>query len=144
MVPINYLAVLVSAVAAMGIGFLWYGKLFSKQWQELMGWTPERMAQMQAEGGKKNMNVQYGIQAVGALLMAFVLAHSIIFAGAYLNAAGVSAGLMGAIWSWLGFVAPVTVGIVLWDGKPWKLWFINAGYYLVVLLAMGVILGWWS
>ena len=31
-------------------------------------------------------------------------------------------------------------GVVIWEGKPWKLWFINAGFYLVSLLAMGTVL----
>lgn len=139
MVPINYLAVIVSAVAAMAVGFVWYGQLFSKQWVALNGWTEEEMARRQ----QQNMTKQYALQALGALIMAYVLAHSIIFGGAYLNASGLNAGLQGAFWSWLGFVAPVTLGAVLWDGKPWKLWFINAGYYLVVLLVMGTIIGLW-
>lgn len=75
--------------------------------------------------------------------MAYVLAHSIIFAGSFLHQGGVVAGLQAAFWSWLGFVAPVTLGSVLWDGKPWKLWGINAGYFLVTLLVMGLILGYW-
>ena len=143
MVPINYLAVLVCAVAAMVLGFIWYGKLFAKPWTELMGWTPEKMAAMNASG-QKNMTMQYALQAIGALLMAYVLAHALIFASAYLNVSGVAAGLQAGFWNWLGFVAPVTLGSVLWDGKPWKLWFINAGYYLVVLLGMGVILALWT
>jgi hypothetical protein len=57
---------------------------------------------------------------------------------------GVVAGLEAALWSWLGFVAPVSLGAVLWDGKPWKLWFINAGYFLATLLVMGLILGYWA
>jgi hypothetical protein len=141
MVPINYLAVILSAVVAMGIGFAWYGPLFGKKWSELMGWgvmTPEKMAEMQ-----KKARPAYAISFVGSLLMAYVLAHSIVFAGAFLNVTGIAAGLQAAIWSWLGFVAPVTIGTVLWDGKPWMLWVINAGYYLVLLLAMGIILGLW-
>jgi hypothetical protein len=144
MVPVNYLAVLISAILAMGLGYLWYGKLFRKGWEELMGWTPERVAELQAKAKANGMAVQYGIQAIGALLMAFVLAHAIIFAGAYLTLPGISAGLITGFMSWLGFVAPVSLGMVLWDGKPWKLWAINSGYYLVSLLLMGLILGWWS
>ena len=75
--------------------------------------------------------------------MAFVLSHALVFASTYLNTSGISAGLQTGFWNWLGFVVPVTVGSVLWDGKPWKLWFINAGYYLVMLLIMGVILALW-
>jgi hypothetical protein len=142
MVPINYLAVILSAIAAMGLGFLWYGPLFGKQWIALMGFDPAEVAAKQAQG-MKAMKMQMTIQAIGALLMAFVLAHSIVFAGAFLGATGLSAGLQAAIWSWLGFVAPVTIGTVLWDGKPWLLWMLNAGYFLVLLVVMGIILGLW-
>ena len=141
MISINYWAVVVSAVASMVIGFLWYGPLFGKAWSKLMGWgdmTPEKMKEMQ----KKAMS-GYAIQFVGALLMAYTLAHALIFASAYLNASGWSAGLMAGFWNWLGFVVPVTVGSMLWEGKPVKLWFLNAGYFLVNLLLMGVILALW-
>jgi hypothetical protein len=140
MVPINYWAVLVSAVAAMGLGYLWYGPLFGKQWIALMGWSK---AEMDAKM-KSGVGPQYLLQAAGALVMAYVLAHSVIFAGSYLHQSGVVAGLEGGIWSWFGFVVPVSLGSVLWDGKPWKLWAINSGYFLVVLIIMGVILGWWA
>ena len=140
-IPVNYLAVLVAAVANMGIGFLWYGPLFGKMWTELMGWgamTPERIADRQ-----KKARPAYAISFVSALVMAYVLLHVIFFANAYAPS-GLQSGLSGGFWMWLGFVAPVTVGSVLWDGKPWKLWVINAGYYLVALLIMGTILGYWQ
>ena len=139
MVPINYWAVLLSALAAMGLGYLWYGPLFGKQWIAMMGWSKADMDKKMKAG----VGPQYLLQAVGALVMAYVLAHSIIFAGAFLQQSGVAAGLQAAFWSWLGFVAPVSLGSVLWDGKPWTLWMINSGYFLVTLLVMGVILGYW-
>lgn len=140
MVPINYWAVLVSAIAAMGLGYLWYGPLFGKPWVAMMGWSRGEMESKMKTG----VGPQYLLQAVGALVMAYVLAHSIIFAGSYLHQTGIAAGIEGAVWSWLGFVAPVSLGSVLWDGKPWKLWMINSGYFLVTLVVMGIILGWWA
>ncbi len=140
-VPINYLAVLGAAVAAMVIGFLWYGPLFGKAWSKLMGWgdmTPEKMKEMQ----KKAMP-GYFVSFIGSLVMAYVLAHALVFASTYLNASGTSAGLMAGFWNWLGFIVPVTLGTMLWEGKSWKLWLINASYYLVLLLAMGAILASW-
>jgi hypothetical protein len=140
-IPINYLAVLASAIAAMAIGFLWYGPLFGKTWSRLMGWgemTPEKMAEMQ-----KKARPAYAISFVGSLIMAYVLAHALVFASSYLNASGITAGLTAGFWNWLGFIVPVTIGSVLWDGKPWKLWCINAGYWLVLLLVMGAILALW-
>ena len=142
MVPINYLAVFVAAVAAMILGYLWYGPLFGKEWAKLMGWSPEHMEKMKSQGKNKMMR-SYGLMFAGSLLMAFVLSHSIVFATTYMHRSGAVGGLEAGWWSWLGFIVPATIGIVLWDGKPWKLWFINAGYFLVDLLLMGVILGVW-
>ena len=106
-----------------------------------MGWgemTPEKMKEMQ-----KKARPAYAANFVGALIMAFVLSHALVFASSYLHESGISAGLQTGFWNWLGFIAPVTLGSVLWDGKPMKLWMINAGYYLVGLLIMGVILALW-
>ena len=139
-VPINYFAVCVAAVASMIIGFLWYGPVFGKQWMALSGMTEEKIASAKAEG----MGKKYFITFLGSLMMSYVLAHAIIFAGAYLQVEGVPAGLMAGMWNWLGFVAPVTLGTVLWDGKPWKLWFLNNGHYLVSLAVMGIILSLWK
>src|SRR4051812_21622205 len=135
MVPVNYLAVLACGVVSMVIGFLWYGPLFGKPWSELMGWgsmTPEKMAEMQ-----KKARPGYAITFLASLVLAFVLAHELIFGSVYTQTSGVSAGIAAAFWTWIGFIVPVTLGTVLWDGKPWKLWFINAGYWLVLLCVDG-------
>ncbi len=137
-VDINYWAVLLAAVANMALGFLWYGPLFGKQWMSLMGMPKDKMSSM-----KSGMSKAYALAFVGSLVMAYTLAHSLIFASSYLLVSGLGAGLMAGFWSWLGFIAPVTLGTVLWEGKPWKLWFLLNGYYLVTLLVMGSILALW-
>lgn len=139
-VPINYWAILVAAIANMVVGSLWYGPLFGKMWIAMMGFTPEKMAEAKAKG----MTKSYVLALVGSLVMAYVLAHSLVFASAYTKTTGVSAGLMAGFWNWLGFVAPVTLGSVLWEGRPWKLWILNAAHYLVALLVMGLILALWQ
>jgi hypothetical protein len=139
-VPINHLAVLACGVASMVLGSLWYGPVFGKAWIALSGFTPEKLA----EAKKKSMAASYGLMFVGALLMAYVLAHSLVFGNAYLKTSGPMSGAMGAFWNWLGFIAPVTLGKVLWDGKPWKLWMLDSGYYLVLLVVMGIILTGWK
>jgi hypothetical protein len=143
MVPVNYLAVFASMVVMMVLGSLWYGPLFGKPWIALMGIDPQKASNMQAQG-MGAMWKSYALMALGALAMSFVLAHLIIFANAYLGTSGVSGGLQGGFWSWLGFVVPVSLGTVLWEGKSWKLWCINAGYYLVGLLLIGVLLAVWQ
>ncbi len=133
-VPINYVAVVVAAIASMILGFLWYGPLFGKQWMKLSGVT------MPKNGPPPGMWKNYLLALIGSLVMAFVLTHSLVFAGAYLGVTGVSAGLHAGFWNWLGFIAPVTLGSVLWEGKSWKLWCLNNAYQLISLLVMGVIL----
>jgi hypothetical protein len=85
----------------------------------------------------------YGFQFLGSLVMNFVLAHSIVFAGSYLHVSGLSAGLQAAFWTWIGFFVPATLAGVLWEQKGLKLYVLNQGYYLTLLLMSGVILALW-
>lgn len=140
-VAVNYWAVLLCGVAAMALGTLWYGPLFGKQWMVMIGMTEADM-----EAAKKDpsgMYKSYGVMFVGALVMAFVLSRGITFGNAYLGSSGIGTALISAFWFWAGFVAPVMLGPVLWEKKPWTLWGINAGYYLVLMLVMAAILSIW-
>lgn len=139
-VDINYLAVLLSTLACVVLGFLWFGPLFGKQWMRLIG------VQMPGEitkAMKKSMMRSYAIVALSALAMAFVLAHFLAFASAFMDSEGAYSGATGAIWAWVGFVVPATLGSVLWEDRPWKYWFITAGYWLVALVMSGIILSVW-
>lgn len=139
-VPVNYIAVFAAAVVSMIIGYLWYGPVFGKPWMKEMGFTKEKMDAAM----KKGMAKTYGFMFVGSLVMSYVLAHSTVFAASYLKMTGAPAGLMSGFWNWLGFVAPVTLGSLLWENKSWKLWLLNNGYYLVTLMAMGTVLAVWQ
>ncbi len=138
-VVVNYLAVLVAAIASMVVGYLWYGVFFKKSWMAMMGYTSETMGTM-----KMKANTAYAIQFVASLLMAYVLYHGLTFGNYYLEMEpGISGAVVGSFWMWLGFIVPVSLGVVLWENKPWKLWAINASHYLVSLIVMGVILSYW-
>ncbi|MCC7522835.1 DUF1761 domain-containing protein [Candidatus Uhrbacteria bacterium] len=139
MVPVNFLAVLAAAAASFVLGWVWFGPLFGKPWMKAMGISASDIEKSKKEGMGKTM----ALNAVGTLVMAYVMAHSMVFATTYLNISGVSAGLQGGLWNWLGFMAPVIMGDQLWGGKPWKLFPITAGYYLVSLCLMGVIISLW-
>jgi hypothetical protein len=45
-----------------------------------------------------------------------------------------------AFWCWIGFIAPVTLGMVLWEQKPVRAYLIVAFYWLAALMAMALIL----
>ena len=135
METVNYWAVFAAAVSNMIIGFLWYGPVFGKPWKKIMGFTDEVMKAM-----KMTPLRAVALGFIATLIMACVFAHMLIYIGAYLEMSGIMLGLKGAFYLWLGFAAPITAGVVLWEGKPWKLWILNGGYYLVALSVMGVIL----
>ncbi len=134
--PINYIAVVVAAVVAHFLGALWYSPaLFGKKWMELNGFTKQRIEDMK----KKGMAKSYFVSFIASLVTSYVLANAIVHSGA----AKMSCGLFLSFWCWLGFVAPVMLGGVLWEGKPFTLFGINVTHYLVSLLVMGAILVSW-
>jgi hypothetical protein len=132
-VHVNFLAVLVAALANYIIATVWYGVLFSGLWKKLTGIS---------EMKPKPLNIV--LVFIGLLVMSFVLLHSIVFGNTFTNLNGAAGGLMGGFFSWLGFIAPVTLTNVLYEKRPWKLWLLDNAFWLVSLLVMGVILSVWQ
>ncbi len=136
-IQINYLAVLLAAVAYMVIGMIWYGPLFGKQWKALMGLNDESMKKMKMTA----LQAMAG-GFVTALIMAYVLSFD---AFVWSDFFGSSVGqpvfaLQLGFWIWLGYVATTQVGSVLWEGRPWKLFCINASNTLVSFIAMAFVI----
>lgn len=128
----NWWAIGISMIASVVIGFVWYGPLFGKMWMKELGMTMPEEA--------PNMTKPIALSLLGAFFMAFTLCHSITFGNAYLGTSGISSGVTAAFWHWLGFVAPVMLSFVAWEGKSWKLFCIQAGYWLTLLLVMGAVI----
>lgn len=125
----NWTGIILAAIAQMVVGFLWYGPLFGKTWMSMMGINTAGMS-------REGMGRMYTIQFVGSLITAAVLAKLVGMMGATTLGAGVQAGF----WVWLGFVATVTLGSVLYERRSWNLYVLNNGYQLVSLAIMGAIL----
>jgi Protein of unknown function (DUF1761) len=136
---VNVWAVLVSALATMVAGFVWYSPaLFAKPWTILMGYDPNdkaKMAEMQKSAGPS-----YAMSLVASLLSAFVLGKVIYVAHVTSPVYGVKIGFA----VWLGFVTTVQLTNALFSKQPFKLYLINTGYQAVCYLAMGAILGAWQ
>lgn len=135
-IAINYIAVLGAGISSVVIGALWYGPLFQKPWMNMVGLTPESMKSM----ALSPLTAMIGGFAI-SLLMAYVLSYTVVFVESYTGTVGALSGAEVGFWAWLGFLVPATSGVYLWEGKSFKLWILNAGYYLVSLLLMGAILG---
>lgn len=133
-VPVNYFAVLISAIAAMILGYIWYGPLFGERWRKLVGVKDEKQKK-----GQGNMGSMYGIMFVCSFIMAYFVFHFIWYAapGSY----NLFIALKTSFYAWLGLIATAYLAkhVVAPEKKPLQLYFIETGYYLISLLAMGVI-----
>ncbi|MDO8537835.1 MAG: DUF1761 domain-containing protein [archaeon] len=130
-VTINFIAALIAAIASMIVGYIWYGPLFGKTWMALSGMDSKKMEQ-----AKKGMMKGYLISFIGAFIMACVLAYVL----AYSSSVGIADAIQGAFWMWLGFIATVQIGMVLWDNKPMKLFLIHTSHQLVSVIVMAIII----
>lgn len=135
MSEVNIVAVVVSAVASIALGMAWYGPWFGKKWMHLLGLSKEKMKEM-------SMKPQTAM-ALG-LLVALITSYVFALVLKAFMAYTLMEGWTAAIWVWLGFSGAVSVAPVLWEGKPWKLFFIQGGYYLVALLVSATILILWN
>jgi hypothetical protein len=128
--------ILVAALVAFLIGALWYSPvLFAKAWVRAHGFTPERLAAMQANAGR----------AYAGSFVAFVVMASVL--GLLLRHLGADSTADGAAWgfhAWLGFALPIGFTANLYSDKPAAAFLIDAGYQLVYMTVMGAILGAWQ
>lgn len=136
MIPsINYLAVVLAAVLSFLIGAWWHSPWgFGKEWQRMMGLTPEDMRRMPLTGTQAML-----IGFIVTVLVAYVLAHFVVLFGIV----GWADSLNLGFWVWLGFLAPTLANGWLWEGKSLKLFIFNAAYALVNIEVLALVLGSW-
>lgn len=128
---INYLAVLVAAVVAFGIGAIWYAPpVLGKTWMRLTGRTEE-------DAAAGNVPLTMGLGFVTTLIGVFALA---LFLG---PDAGVGAGLVAGLVAGVGIGAMAVALNGLFEERSPLLIAINSGYQVVIYVAAGVILGLW-
>jgi hypothetical protein len=136
-VTVNYLAVLIAAIASMVVGFIWYHPaVLGKPWMRLSGYTEAGL-----KADQKSMGKYYGLSFVLALITAYVLSHVMTLSMNFFHYDPIPTGFISAFWMWFGFMMPVQATGEIFGGKKWKLFGINTGFQLVALLVMGVILG---
>jgi hypothetical protein len=131
-VAIQPLPFIVAVLVKVIVGALWYSPLlFLKPWQRLSGISDEQM-----KGGMAKGMITW---IVGAVIMTFVLAHAVHYAGANTIALGAAVGFL----NWLGFILVVQLDDWAAAKRPTQLLAINAGSNLVALVIMGAILAAW-
>jgi hypothetical protein len=134
----NWLAIAVSAVAGMLIGFLWYGMLFQNQWMAGNGFTMEgeKMFKNGAEipMSATPMIVNVIVMLVYALIMSWLL-----------NKMNVSTWQTGAtIGAGIGVL--MVLGILtgnMFAQNPMSLTLVDGSYSFVLFVVIGAIVGGW-
>jgi hypothetical protein len=125
---VNWLAVIVAAVASMALGAAWY-TLLSKQWLSAIGKTREQL-----NAGWQPFAWGFAVQLVMAYFMALVTPG-------LFEATDVGSGILAAVHMWLGFVITALILNHRYQNMPWKLTLIDGGYLLGVLVVQGIVIG---
>ncbi len=138
MLPINFIAVLVAAIANFIIGFLFHGPVLGKTWM--------RLANIHPTGNEKfsDMVPQMVKNFLMNIVCAYVLSLLYVFAStSSIMSNGVFTGMVVAFLVWIGFIVTGSSMDVIWMGKSYKLWLFELFASLVSFLAMGAIIAVW-
>jgi Protein of unknown function (DUF1761) len=126
---VNYLAVIVAAVAAVAIGIVYYGVLgVGDRQSRLLGTSSARPGP---------------IQGVTGLIVGLVNAWVIAVLSLSLGATSV----VDAIWLgalvWLGFAATFKAAQVAFERRPWAVWVLQGIHDLIAEIVVAVIVTLW-
>jgi len=124
--------ILAAGIANVIIGFIWYHpNVFGAAWMRMTGITPEMV-----EKGKRRMPFMVIVSLLVSMVIAYVMSYFALAWGVYDWVGAIELGF----WCWAGFAAPVLLGMVLWESKPFTLYLIHVGHWLVSFIVMALIL----
>ena len=130
---VNWVAVIVATVAYTVIGFVWFSRqVFGLRWAASTGRELPPPSQVPLTS------------LVGSVVAGLVTAYVLAVIAHAVGAATLADGAILGFLAWLGFVATSTAGRVLFEGAKTDWWAISAGYWLVSLVVMGAIIGYWT
>ncbi|HXI13772.1 MAG TPA: DUF1761 domain-containing protein [Thermoanaerobaculia bacterium] len=132
---LNYLAVLVGGIIIFILGGLWYSLIFAKTWMKLHG----KVAEDVEKSGQKAGAGPYVLVFFCGLISSLVIALLFHLFGVD----DVPRGVHIAALFWLGFTGPAMLANTIFSFRPWKLWLIDASYYLVAYMAVGALHAAW-
>jgi len=124
-------AIVLAAVAGYIVGAFWYMAL-AKPWMAAQGFTPESM---KANQSPLPFILAFAANVVIATALAGVVGHLGVGQVTLKNAVISAAAL------WLGFVATTLAVNYSFGRRPLRLYLIDAGHWLAVFLAQGIVIG---
>ena len=132
---INWLHVVVAAIAYFAIGSLWYSPvLFAKKWMTLV------KVDFNDPAIKKGMAVTFGGSFVLMLIISFGLAVLLQILPAVNMLGGIKLGLLVGL-----TISSASISInYLYTKKPFALYLIDCGYHIVGIAVAGAVLSGWQ
>ena len=138
-IPLNAASLLACTIAGFFLSYVWYTPLFGKAWAKEMGFDPAE----QPPTPKLVKSLLLTVFSV--FLVALVLGNNMaVWTPSTWGIAGKdlpkqAQALQAGLFTWLGFFLPTLLHGMAWEKRSWKLFAINAGYYLTLLLALSFI-----
>jgi hypothetical protein len=129
---LNYLAIAISTVTYFVLGALWFGPLFGKSWLKLVGLSV-------TEEDKKNALFMFA----KTFILDFIITFSVAVIIHLLKPTTVSSALQVSILIGLGFVVAPFLGNYMYAKRSMKLFTIEAGYHIVCIIIVSIILTIW-
>ncbi|MFG6685321.1 DUF1761 domain-containing protein [Mariniflexile sp. HNIBRBA6329] len=158
---LNIYAILVAAVSALVVGFIWYHpKVFGNAWMQAAGLTEDQL-----KGG--NMAKIFGLALLFAFLLASALPALVVHQMGVLSLIGgdssvalqsysdfmtdygnnfrtIKHGVLHGVLAGIFIALPILGTNAIFERKSAKYIFINAGYWIVTLAIMGGIICAWK
>lgn len=135
-IQVNYWAVVLAAIASMGIGAVWYAQsVFGKVWAKLA------KVDINKKQTANQMAFLFGGTFIVALITAYVLAHVSYLSHSFFKNDFLQDVVNTAFWLWLGLTAARIFTHDSFEGRPLKLTALTVGHELVTLLVMAGIIG---
>jgi hypothetical protein len=127
---LNYLAILLAALAAFGWGAIYYMTL-SKQWLAAVGMTKEQMQSRSA--------APFVISFIALVVMSWVLAGTLGHLGP--GQVTVKNGIISGLFLWLGFIVTTVFVNNAYPGRKYSLSVIDSIHWLGVVVIEGAVIG---
>ena len=126
---VNYLAILVAAIAAVAIGIVYYGILgVGDRQSRMLGASSVRPGPLQGATG---------------LIVGLVNAWVIAVLSLSLGAASIADAIALGAFVWLGFGATFKAAQVAFERRPWAVWVLQGVHDLIVEIVVAGIVTLW-
>ncbi|MFJ7932812.1 DUF1761 domain-containing protein [Sporosarcina sp. NPDC096371] len=127
---ISIVAIVLAVLANMIIGALWYSPiLFANVWMKSLGKTAEELH-------ASNANIGYGLTTLAGVVTAIILSLFLSMSDSITIGTGALIGFLAGA----GIASARELSPTFFEGRKYTLFFISAGYHIVSLTIMGIIL----